>query len=54
LQEKLLLPDWNSEGSCQSEICEFEFSGFVVNQQILRLQVAMKNVTAVAVGEAAQ
>jgi hypothetical protein len=47
-------PDRNSECPGQPEICQLEFCRAVVYEQVLRLQVAVQDVAAVAVGEAAE
>ena len=46
------LPNGNSKSSCQSKICQLQFSRFVVDQQVLRLQVSMKDIATVTVRKA--
>ncbi len=48
-EEEVELPDWNAKCSCKSKICQLQFSSLVVDQQILRLQIAMQYVAAMAV-----
>ena len=48
------IPDGNSESSGQSEVSELEFPGPVVDEEVLRLQVSVQDVPAVAVGQPAE
>ena len=45
-------PDRNSERPSESKVCKFELSSSVVDQKVLGLQISMKYVPTVAIGQA--
>lgn len=44
---------WNAESTCKTKVCKFDHA-FLVDEQVLRLQIAMQNSVGMTVGQTGQ